>query len=43
MEQIIYDEAEEEIGEDDWSDSPEQEFQAYDDETEAENPGAVQE
>ena len=43
MEQIIYDEAEEEIGEDDWTESPEKEFQVYDDETEAENPGAVQE
>lgn len=42
MEKMIYDEAEEEIGEDDWTESPEEEFQAYDDETEAENPGGVQ-
>ena len=41
MQSILDDEAEQEVGEDDWSASeePEQEFEAYDDETEAAHPG----
>lgn len=39
MQALIDEEAEEEVGEDDWT-QPEQEFEAFDDETEAETPAA---